>query len=56
MSIIVVLIWMMLGTFLTDIATQYSNVIYIIGGLAIIILGIQAAVGAIKNIKSKDGA
>ena len=56
MSLIVVLIWMMLGTFLTDIATQYSNVIYILGGLAIFILGIRAAVGAIKNIKSKESA
>ena len=56
MSIIVVLIWMMLGTFLTDIAMQYSNIINIIGGLAILILGVQAVVEAVKNIKSKDGA
>ena len=56
MSMIVVLIWMMLGTFLTDIAMQYSNIIYIIGGLAILVLGVQAVVGAVKSIKSKGGA
>ena len=56
MSIVIVIIWMIIGTVLTDVAMQYSNVINFIGGLAIFILGIQAVVGAVKNIKSKGGA
>ena len=53
LSIIVVIFWLILGTFLTDVAMQYSNAISFIGGLAIFILGIQAIYGAIKNIRSK---
>ena len=53
LSIIVVIFWLILGTFLTDVAMQYSNAINFIGGLAIFILGIQAIYGAIKNIRSK---
>ena len=49
LSIIVVIIWLVLGTVLTEAAIQYSNVISFIGGLAIFILGIQAVYGAIKN-------
>lgn len=55
LSIIVVIIWLILGTVLTDMAMQYSNVITFIGGLAIFILGIQSVYGALKNIKSKGG-
>ena len=53
LSIIVVIIWLILGTVLTDIAMQYSNIITFIGGLAIFILGIQSVYGGVKNIKSK---
>ena len=56
LSIIVVIIWLVLGTFLTDVAIQYSNVINFIGGLAIFILGIQSVYGAVKNLRSKGGA
>ena len=56
LSIIIVIIWMILGTVLTDVAMQYSNVINFIGGLAIFILGIQSVVGGVKNIRSKGGA
>lgn len=56
LSIIVVIIWLIIGTVLTDFAMQYSNVINFIGGLAIFILGIQAVYGAVKNIKSKGSA
>ena len=56
LSIIIVLIWFVIGTVLTDIAMQYSNIITFIGGLAIFILGIQAVVGAVKNIRSKGSA
>lgn len=53
MSIIVVILWFILGTILTDIALQYSNIINFIGGLAIFILGIQSVVEAMKNKKNK---
>lgn len=56
LSIIVVIIWLVLGTVLTDMAIQYANIINFIGGLAIFILGIQAVVGAVKNIRSKGSA
>lgn len=56
LSIIVVIIWFILGTVLTDLAMEYSNVINFIGGLAIFILGIQAIVGAVKNLRSKGSA
>ncbi|MBQ6444241.1 MAG: hypothetical protein IJJ11_06130 [Methanosphaera sp.] len=51
MSIIVVILWFILGTIMTDIAIQYSNIINFIGGLAIFILGIQSVVEAVKNKK-----
>ncbi len=54
MSIIVVILWFILGTILTDIALQYSNIINFIGGLAIFILGIQSVVEAMKNKKTKQ--
>lgn len=56
LSILVVIIWLILGTVLTDVAIQYADAINFIGGLAIFILGIQAVVGAIKNIRSKGRA
>ncbi len=54
MSIIVVILWFILGTILTDIALQYSNIINFIGGFAIFILGIQSVVEAMKNKKTKQ--
>ena len=56
LSIIIVIIWQVIGVILTDAAMQYTNVINFIGGLAIFILGIQAVYGAVKNIKAKGGA
>ena len=55
LSIIVVVIWMVIGTMATEVAIQYSNYITFIGGLAIVILGIQAIHGAIKNLQAKGG-
>ncbi len=55
LSVLVVIVWLILGTVLTDMAMQYANVINFIGGLAIFILGIQAVYGAVKNIRSKGG-
>lgn len=54
MSIIAVILWFILGTAVTDIALQYSNIIILIGGLAILILGIQSVVEALKNKKHKQ--
>lgn len=56
LSIIVVIIWLIIGTVATEVAMQYSSYITFIGGLAIFILGIQSVVEAIKNIKSKGSA
>jgi hypothetical protein len=56
LSILIVIIWQILGTVLTDAAMQYSNVINFIGGLAIFILGVQSVYGAVKTLKSKGGA
>lgn len=53
LSIIVVILWLFIGTVATEVAIQYSNYITFIGGLAIVILGIQAIYAAIKNIHSK---
>ena len=55
LSVIVVIIWLILGTVLTDMAMQYSDAINFIGGLAIFILGIQAVYGAVKDLRSKGG-
>ena len=56
LSILVVIIWLVLGTVLTEWAIQYANYINFIGGLAIFILGVQAVVEAVKDIRSKGGA
>lgn len=56
MSIIVVIIWHVLGCVLTEVAMDYSNIINIIGGVAIFILGVQAIYEAVQNIKAKGGA
>ena len=42
-----------IGTVATEVAIQYSNYITFIGGLAIVILGIQAIYEAVKNINAK---
>ena len=51
LSIIVVIIWLLIGFVATDIAIQYSNYITFIGGLAIVILGIIAIKDAVKHIR-----
>ncbi len=55
LSIIVVIIWHVLGSVLTEVAMDYANIINIIGGVAILILGIQAIYEAVQNIKVKGG-
>ena len=56
LSILVVIIWLIIGTVATEAAINYANVIGFIGGLAIFILGIQAVVEAVKNIRSSKGS
>ena len=53
LSVLVVIIWLVIGTVATEVAIQYANYITFIGGLAIVILGIQAIAGAVKNIHAK---
>ena len=42
LSLIAVVIWLLLGTYGTKMAIKYADYIEIIGGVAIIILGIEA--------------
>ena len=53
LSVLVVIIWLVIGTVATEVAIQYSSYITFIGGLAIVILGIQAIREAVKNIRAK---
>lgn len=52
LSIIAVILWLVIGTLATEVAIQYANYITFIGGLAIVILGVQAIHGAIQHIKA----
>ena len=56
LSILVVILWLIIGNVATEAAMQYSNIITFIGGLAIFILGVQAVVEAVKNIRSNKGS
>ena len=47
LSIILVIIWLLIGTYGTKVAIKYADYIEIIGGLAIIILGIQSMLEAV---------
>ena len=42
LSIIAVIIWLLIGTYGTKMAIKYADYIEIIGGIAIILLGIEA--------------
>ena len=42
LSLIAVIIWLLIGTYGTKIAIKYADYIEIIGGVAIILLGIEA--------------
>jgi hypothetical protein len=54
LSILVVIAWLFIGTVATSVAIQYSSYITFIGGLAIVILGIQSVHGAVQNIKAAE--
>lgn len=56
LSILCVIFWLMLGTFGTEFAIQYSDIIEFIGGLAIFALGLQSMYNAVKSHRNKDSA
>lgn len=47
LSLILVIIWLLIGTYGTKIAIKYADYIEIIGGVAIIILGLQSMLEAV---------
>lgn len=47
LSIICVIIWLLIGTYATKIAIKYADYIEIIGGVAIILLGLQSMLEAV---------
>jgi len=56
LSIIIVIMWLFIGFVATDLAMEYSKHISFIGGLAIVILGVQSVHGAVKHIKETEGS
>lgn len=55
-SILIVILWQIVGVVATDAAMQYSSYITFIGGLAIFILGFLSVRDALNNLKSKKGS
>ena len=47
-SIICVILWLVIGTVGTNVAMAYAAVIELIGGLAILILGLESMIGAFR--------
>ena len=47
LSLILVIIWFLIGTYGTKMAIKYADYIEIIGGVAIIILGLQSMLEAV---------
>lgn len=56
LSIFVVILWLLIGFFATNLAMQYSNYITFIGGLAIFLLGMKSVYDAVKHIKETKGS
>ncbi len=54
LSILCVILWLLIGTFGTQIAIQYSDVIEFIGGFAIFALGIQAMWDSRKDVEEEE--
>ena len=50
LSLILVIIWLLIGTYGTKMAIKYADYIEIIGGVAIIILGMQSMLEAMGVI------
>ncbi|MDO5831574.1 MAG: hypothetical protein Q4Q14_01940 [Methanobrevibacter sp.] len=49
-SICVVTLWLMIGTFGTQLLIQYVSFIEFIGGFAIFVLGLQAMIQSIRGV------
>ena len=49
-SICVVIFWLMLGTFATQMFIQYASFIEFIGGFAIFVLGLQAMIQSVRGV------
>ena len=47
LSLIAVIMWLLIGTYATKIAIKYADIIEIIGGVAIIILGVESMLEAV---------
>ncbi len=56
LSIVIVILWLLIGFLATDLAMQYANYITFIGGLAIFILGLKSVFDALKHIKETKGS
>jgi hypothetical protein len=56
LSILVVILWLLIGFIATDLAMQYSNYITFIGGLAIFLLGMKSVYDAVKHIRETKGS
>ena len=56
LSILVVILWLLIGFVATDLAMQYSNYITFIGGLAIFLLGMKSVYDAVKHIRETKGS
>ena len=55
LSVLAVIVWLFIGTVATDVAMQYANIITLIGGFAIFVLGLKAVWDAVKNIRAQKG-
>ena len=56
LSILIVILWLLLGFVATDLAMQYANYITFIGGLAIFLLGFKSVFDAVKHIRATRGS
>ncbi len=56
LSILIVILWLIIGTVATNVAMQYANIITFIGGLAIFLLGVKAVYDALKHMRSTRGS
>ena len=55
MSVLVVIMWLVIGFVATDLAMEYAKYITFIGGLAIFILGVKAVRDAVLHIREVEG-
>ena len=56
LSVLVVIIWLVIGFVATDLAMEYAKYITFIGGLAIFLLGMKSVYDAVKHIKETKGS